>query len=221
MERVFLFLPSMLVIALIGLLARFYARSQLKKFGNNVNNLEWMRKNKFAFEMKFGSPLLYICAPTIEELLFRAPLIILFSSVTSHAVLGITASAVLFGLMHIFNKKVKLPQILSESNECSQEKLTVSELVAKIEKRDKKRIFYLNIIAVCATTILGLLAGYFGVYYQSIWVAVGIHAAWNMFVPPLLIIVCFFYEALRRTISDFISEYRLKNSRKKYLQSSR
>lgn len=81
-ERIELFAPSLLVVSTIALFCYFYPEIVPKHF-----------------KLVLFTDLL-IFAPTADELLFRAPLLILFSQLSPSAWGGIIALALGYGLLH-------------------------------------------------------------------------------------------------------------------------
>ncbi|GEM_PF-6607109 len=57
-----------------------------------------------------------IFAPTAEELIFRAPLVIAFGTLSLFAWMGIAVSSVAFGAIHWFGKKISRLEVLSEKD---------------------------------------------------------------------------------------------------------
>lgn len=111
-----------------------------------------------------------------EELIFRAPLVVLFTSMTTSAFTGVVVSTALFSLMHVRASLGFLVQFLHSPT-----------LKFKIKNRDR-------IIAGMATAILGWICGYCAIRSQSLWVPTVIHIAWNLVVPTLLMLIMLFAE---------------------------
>lgn len=192
MERIFMFLPSILVIAGIAGISFFYVKWIIKRYGDDYNSVEWHQQNKWKVTWTVGTPIMNVWAPTIEELIFRAPLIIAFSTLSSFAWYGILASSVLFSLTHWFGKKIGMPEILSAQEENENESDNLESEVERLHQKNSKDILIRRVLNVILTLPLGILAGYYGIKYQSVWLSIGIHSAWNLIMPfvvTLLIIL--------------------------------
>lgn len=155
MERVLMFLPSILIIGSIaGATSVYIKRVTEPRFGDDIKSVNW-KQNKWK-DWLLIQPILIIWAPTAEELLFRAPLIIAFDAMSPFAWYGIFISSALFSLVHWLER----------------------------EKRDIRK----KILNVVSTFLLSILAGYFGIKYQSIWLSVGIHAMCNL-IPTMFFLL--------------------------------
>lgn len=85
MERIYAFLPSVLVIAGIAVATFLYMRWAIKRFGDNFKSVEWQEKNQWKVVWTVGIPRDNILSPALEELIFRAPLIIAFGAMSPFA----------------------------------------------------------------------------------------------------------------------------------------
>lgn len=170
MTRILDFLPSIVTIAWIAGVARFFVQRNAAQYGDNFNDPEWLEKNAIAYFRSVGIPTISILGPCVEELIFRAPLILYFDEMTTEAWYGIWVSAGFFAAAHAFGSE-------------------------RSTEKPRRRILHF------VTRIpSGLLFGYAGVRLQSIWVAVALHATWNVAVlvaavlAPLLAslgVICF------------------------------
>lgn len=196
MNRICTFIPSVLVIACIAGATFLYVKWVIKRFGDNFKSVEWHKKNQWKVIWTVGMPLTNVWAPAIEELIFRAPLIIAFGAMSSVAWYGVFASSTLFALMHWFGKKIWLLEILSaRKNDDHKSDDVVAEIERLHREAGKKRILVKKVLHVVFTLPLGILAGYYGIKYQSIWVAFGIHLVWNLVMPvmfPILMLLSMF-----------------------------
>ena len=186
MERIYAFLPSVLVIACIAGATFLYSKWVVKRFGDNFKSVEWHKKNQWKVIWTVGIPLTNVWAPAVEELIFRAPLIIAFSAVSSIAWYGVFASSGLFALSHWFGKKIWMPEILSARENGNHKSDDVVAEVNRLNAEEGKMIMVRKVLHVVFTLPLGILAGYYGIKYQSIWVAFGIHSVWNLIMPVVL-----------------------------------
>lgn len=174
MERIYLFLPSLVAIATIAGLAWLYVHTQQRRFGKeNLRDPTWLLANHQHVQKKLGVAVLLVWAPAAEELLFRAPLIIGFGSMSEpYAWEGLILSTIAFVLIHHM-------RIAPAQSEClaawKKGEMPVSPPVA----------WHRRLAITFFTGCMSMLAGYYGVEYQSVWVSVGIHALWNLVVPTL------------------------------------
>ena len=167
-----------------------YLRWVIKRFGDNFKSVEWHKKNQLKVAWTVGTPLINVWAPAVEELIFRAPLIIVFGAMSSAAWYGIFVSSGLFALSHWFGKKIWMPEIISARENGNYESDDVTTEVNRLSAEGGKMIMARKALHVVFTLPLGILAGYYGIKYQSVWVAFGIHSAWNLVMPvvfPILL----------------------------------
>lgn len=186
MERIYTFLPSILVIACIAGATRLYVKWVLKRFGDNFKSVEWHKKNEWKVIWMVGTPMTNVWAPAVEELIFRAPLIVGFGAMSSVAWYGVFASSGLFALTHWFGKKIWMPEIISAQENGDHKSDDVTAEIDRLHQEAGKRILVQRIVHVALTLPLGILSGYYGIKYQSIWVAFGIHSVWNLVTPLIL-----------------------------------
>lgn len=187
MERIYALLPSILVLACIAGATLLYLKWVIKHFGeNNIKSVEWNKKNEWRIVWTVTMPLISVWAPAFEEIIFRAPLIIAFSAVSSVAWYGIFASSGLFAIGHWFEKKIWMPEILSARENGEHKSDDVVAEINRLYQEKRKMILVRKVLHVIFTLPLGILAGYYGIKYQSIWVAFGIHSVWNLIMPVVL-----------------------------------
>ena len=187
MERIYAFLPSILAIiciVCIGVVA--HARIVNRLGIGNLNSVEWWMKNQRKVRWITYVPLVCVAGPAFEELIFRAPFIIAFSAVSSAAWYAIFISSVIFSLTHWFGDKINMREIISarENGEHKSDYVDAEKKRIYAEQR-KKTILTRKTLHVVLTLPVGILAAYYGIKYQSIWVAFGIHSAWNLIVAPI------------------------------------
>ena len=186
MERIYAFLPSVLVIACIAGVTLLYMKWIIKRFGDNFKSVEWHKKNKWRVIWTVGIPLINVWAPAVEELIFRAPLIIAFGAMSSVAWYGVFASSGLFALSHWLGKKILMPDILSARENGNHKTDDVEAEANRLHTEEGKMIMVRKVLHVVFALPLGILAGYYGIKYQSVWVAFGIHSVWNLVMPAVL-----------------------------------
>lgn len=192
MERIYAFLPSVLAIACIAGGTLLYVKWIIKRFGDNFKSIEWHQKNKWKVIWTVGTPLENIFAPAAEELIFRAPLIIAFDVMSSMAWYGVLLSSGLFASMHWFGQKIKIWEILSAKENGDHMSDDVTAESDRLYTEEGTMIMVRKALHVIFTLPLGILAGYYGIKYQSVWVAFGIHVAWNLVMPivlPILVLL--------------------------------
>ncbi len=192
MERIYVFLPSIVIIACIAGATRLYLKLKIKSFGDNFKSVKWHEKNKWKVIWTVGTPSTNIWAPAVEELIFRAPLIIAFSAMSSFAWYGVLTSSGLFALLHWFGKKIWMTDILSARKNNEHKTDGVMAEMNRLHQDQGKAIMIRKVLHVVLALPVGILAGYYGIKYQSIWVSFGIHFVWNIIMPmvfPLLLLL--------------------------------
>lgn len=189
-ERISYFLPSILIILAIALATFVYFKLINKRLDLKSRNLEWYRQNRWKVSFLVGIPAINVLAPTAEELIFRAPIIVIFSSLTCGAWVGIIVSAVIFAITHWWGNKFSFKEINEAAKGESQAQADdLTTAIKHLEESKAKELKIRRLLHVGVTFILGILFGYFGIKYQSIWLCVGIHAAWNLVMPIVALIV--------------------------------
>lgn len=206
MERVLHFLPSLLIVSGVSLFMIFYHGVLLPRWlgkentKNEVWMKEWRRKNKLKSFFMISAPLLYVYAPFFEELIFRAPIIIAFPIISDYAWLGIIISSIAFAITH--SSKKYAVKIADESLYGSPKAIVDYSRESLIKKVRVVRLF--------SSFISGTLAGYFGIAYQSLYVSVGVHMAWNLLIPeiviPTLFLLAGFLPAVARLLKRKLKE---------------
>lgn len=119
-----------------------------------------------------GQMQILLLAPLREELLFRAPLLLL-PALSYLSVVLVLCSAAIFSYIHWNGHLVFVRE----------------KLLSWAEDRAAKTEKWHRITSVCFTFVLGLICGLAVVYTQSIWVAILIHMLWNYLIPRLLTLV--------------------------------
>ena len=126
-----------------------------------------------------------------------------FGAISSEAWRGIYAAGAAFALTHWFGKKIPFVEVLSaqKNGDCESDDLK-SEINRISQKLGKKTIMARKAFHVVTSSPLGILTGYYGIKHQSVWVAVGIHSAWNLVMPiivPITIQLLIFFGTLAIT----------------------
>jgi len=215
-ERINQFLPTVIILLSISMFLFLYLQILLRRaWKDKLKNVEWVTKNKWRVVLFAGVPFENIWAPVFEELLFRAPIIIAFGALSGYAWLGIGASAVLFSAIHYFGKHIYFLDVLEKSGNGNNDTNNMAEMVSNLQKEKQGEMKFRKPAAIVATLILGIVAGYFGIKYQSIYVSVGIDAAWNLFMPIFIWIVILLSLALYWKVGD-TWRYKLRRRRSIY-----
>lgn len=191
-ERLRFFLPSMIVLGIIALVTRIYIAILYKRMGEKLKSIEWLKDNEKKALLLVALPLQVLWAPSFEELVFRAPLIVIFPAISSKAWIGIWISSILFVFIHWFNKPLSLIELYrKKENGLTETDDFETEAKRYMESLGKKKTI-LRLAKIPVMLVLGIVTAYFGIKYQSIWLSVGIHVVWNQVMPlitQLLVIV--------------------------------
>jgi membrane protease YdiL (CAAX protease family) len=168
---------ALLCGALIGFLClRIVSRKGREKF----NDVDWCRQNKWKLVFFCAVPMIGAIAPVIEETLFRAPLIILFSALMPAAWATIVLSSLLFSVLHVGGlPPYLLGQKVFENEKSAGKKVAEATEGAGAENRGM--VIGYRITRTIFAFSLGLVAGWLGVKYQSIYPCLIVHAGWNLF----------------------------------------
>jgi membrane protease YdiL (CAAX protease family) len=129
-------------------------------------------KTSLVFFLLFMGFITVIAGPLLEELLYRAGLIIFFKELTFWSWLFIVFSGIAFGKLHKQGSGISLmfEAIRPE---------TSAFFSSKAAQRGR----------VITTSILGILCGYVVVKYQSLYFGVIVHALWNLISFTVLFIL--------------------------------
>lgn len=181
-----------------------------------MKSIEWYKENEWKVECLLGIPTINIFAPILEELIFRTPLIILFSNINSSAWIGIFVSALAFASIHYFGNQIKLFEVLA-AKESGQIKTDNSlEGITETEKIQAQQMKIRRLSHVVCTFPLGILTGYYGIKYQSIWLSVGIHSAWNLLMPIFLLLLMILVSCAYSSVADAWDRFQWKHRRRPY-----
>ncbi len=185
MNRIYALLPSVIILACIAGGTFVYIRLALRHFGNNLRSVEWLKKNQWKTTLFVAIPIVYLQAPALEELIFRGPLVLAFSELSRSAWYWILLSAGLFASTHWFGDKIGMPEILSEQGDPDHTD-DVEQEVKRLTQKNGRLVKKQKLVNVILAFPAGLVFGYFGIKYQSLWLSFGIHATWNIVMPNLL-----------------------------------
>lgn len=100
LERIFDFMPSLIVMIFILILIRVINWLSNRLYGAKSKDFDWSFEH--FFKMFWLTKGIRTCAraPVLEEMLYRLPIIILFPKLTIYACIGIVISSVLFAVAH-------------------------------------------------------------------------------------------------------------------------
>lgn len=157
MDRIYTFLPSVLILAGVAGAIIIYLKLIGKRLGDNFTSDGWRKNNEWKI-LFIAMSLQNVSAPALSEIVFRAPLIIAFNEVSLAAWDWIFVSSFFFLLVRLL-------------------------LGRKLWTEQEINIVAREVLTIASTLPLGILTGYYGIKYQSIWVAFGIHSVWNFFIP--------------------------------------
>ncbi|MBI2064526.1 MAG: CPBP family intramembrane metalloprotease [Candidatus Yanofskybacteria bacterium] len=188
-ERFFQFLPSMAVLASIAIVTLIYRRLVSRRFRERMKSIKWCKENQWKIIWLIVVPFYCVRAPFAEELIFRAPLIVIFSDLSGNAWLGIWISGLLFSSVHCFGDKINLCHVLLAKDGGEAKTDSLETRIADIKKKQAKRLKIIKLIHPISVLPLGILSGYYGIKYQSIWASVGVHFIWNLIVPFIIVLL--------------------------------
>jgi membrane protease YdiL (CAAX protease family) len=181
-----MFLPSLSIIAGITACAFALFHHLNRKYGKQSGSVAW-QKEHLGFLALVGILNNFIIAPFFEELLFRAPLLLLFPSLAGKAWLGILFSAVAFSLIHWPKSKEKFAVIIYRANEKNpSDSDDFSVNIEKTADKHRGKIRFFCILQCILAFVAGILYGYLAISFQSLWPSIGAHIVWNLVVPFVL-----------------------------------
>ncbi|MBM3272562.1 CPBP family intramembrane metalloprotease [Candidatus Kaiserbacteria bacterium] len=154
-DRIYAFTPSMLGVFVVGTASYLWYLKRRTSFHNRSDRL-----NNWRHVLAQFSVVGVLAAPCIEELLFRAPLAILYTELNASAWLAIVQLAVIFSTWHLNVTHSFLFRELPATNRILLQ----------------RKIVYLSTVG-----LLGLCLGYVAVRYQSLLAPVMLHMSWNIF----------------------------------------
>lgn len=92
----------------------------------------------------------------------------------------------------------------------------IDDVVAEIDRlhqKHRKEIVIRKALHVVCTLLLGILLGYYGIKYQSVWVAFGIHTAWNLIMPFVVLLLILMGVLAEHSISSLWDRVRWRRRR--------
>ncbi len=203
MQLLLRLLPSIVTLALIGLVGHFYSLVVNKRYKERFNSIEWLETHSWMPGVIIAAPAQYLFGPAVEELVFRLPTIVLADNFPSYKWYFIGVTTLVFSICHWHGTKIDLDELLSINfrREKKLDNLTELIKVVEIEKRDL--VIKRKILRVLVACVSGFVFTYFGVAYQSLWLSFILHSMWNLFMPLLVIVFAIVFLALLRLLSKF------------------
>lgn len=153
-ERLVSILPTLALVLAVGAAVVWWYHTRPK----TSQNLEERLQNIRSELSKFGL-VAVVAAPCFEEVIFRAPLIVGFSTLTATAWLMVCQVGLLFGYTHVTVMHSRLYQDLPSS----MRSLVVS------------RLYHVGV-----TGVLGVVLGYLAIQFQSLLLVIAAHVVWNI-----------------------------------------
>lgn len=205
-EKLLVFRWSFLVVFGIFVICRIYIGVVSKIYKNEIKSIEWIKANSFKYYFLFGFPTLLIIAPTLEELIFRAPLLLFFDGLSPSSIIFAVIISLSFGATHWHSPFSDGMQLL--------DKAETDDLVAEAAKVRAAEPRYNKIFRVFFTSSIGLYLSYLALSSQSIWPSLIFHSAWNFLWPLIgpLVMALLFYSVLY--VYDFVDSLLRKLHRK-------
>lgn len=217
--KFWLFCPQIVVLLCIGLVGYLIVKLIYWKIGKDkYNDQEWVQNNKKKAVIPYFLIIL-ICAPALEEVVFRLPLIIFFDSLSSLSWIFIVLSSALFSFYH--NKNALIYAVSRKRSKVYKENktnLSPEEAEQSLDHDEKKEMKFQKYFIHVSTFLMGVIAAYFGIKYQSLYLTALIHFIWNFFMGTgifslilvLLISVLLYIVFLPKMIFDKWECYRYK-----------
>lgn len=157
-QRALGLLPSICSAIVVLFAIRLYSYVVAKYFNYLVSDEAWQKENRLKVFALLFVPAVHFRAPLYEELIFRGPLVVLFSELATTAWICIVVSGVWFAVLHL-------------------------------------RVG--GVWHVVITIPLGLISGYCGIRFQSIWASIACHFVWNVLTSLLYFVIIPLYIAAR------------------------
>ena len=185
MERIGHFLFSLLLLGSITAALWIYQIVMRRRWKKKLDSIAWLKENRWKAFWRLSGPEIHLLLPFREELIFRAPLIVAFGSLSPHAWIAVLLAAAVVAAFHSRGNQLTLSEVLSEHEKRHLETDSLKEAISFLKEAKKKEIRIRRLSQPLHILPLGILTGYYGIQYQSIWVAVGIHVSWNLLFPIL------------------------------------
>ena len=211
-EKLGNFLSSIIIVLCVAVICFAYLKLFCRKHKEKLNSVSWVKENPWRIFVFLGVPVNYVWTPFVEEFVFRMPLIVIFDTLSVQAWLAIIFSGAIFAVANtkyfLVPKKIFGKQDGGESD-TDDFVLTASQIDKEKEEDEDKAEKTTQIIRVLLSFVLGLLAGYLGIKYQSIWLAIGIHLAFNILTPIVVLLALLIVSGMSCVIYIIGSQIRL------------
>lgn len=190
MERLAEFTPAILLMLFIAVATMAFTKYLTKKvWANKYKSVAWHAENKTKVKWIIGVLMPYVWAPTAEELVFRVALVVIFPTMTSTAWIWIIVMSILFGAVHWFGKHVPISALIEAREKGEHKSDVVKEETLRIYNQRKTFFHSIKAIHTILPTICGAFIAYMGITHQSIWLMSGLHLAWNLLAPVVVILI--------------------------------
>jgi hypothetical protein len=201
MERIQIFLPSILSLIIIAGASLTHMIWFIRNHADNYKSEEWVQQNLWkALSITISEEL---CTIAGGGLFIFLPLIIFFSKMTSVVLLWVAISAGLYTFLVYYLKMVILPRRIT-SPATSKTKLSVGWIVV-------------NLFIWMMALLFSFLAGYYGILYQSVWIAIFfLFVMNNLALVPLFLCVMYMICFIQiEKISWFMYKRRMMSQQEK------
>ena len=184
-------LPALIIAITISLIIFSLISAYTLKIGRfNLNSISWLKQNKRRTSLFVAFPALLIMVPMTEEIVFRAPLIVLFKEEGTIAWITIAVSAIVFASMHSIDGFFTRRVVATPADQLRSDNLAYEVEKLRTKTSNSKRLQALRVCQFASMTAFGVITGFIAVSQQSLWMVIIIHSIWNLFtmtVLPLLV----------------------------------
>ena len=177
---------SILEVMCLVLLSFAYIKKTQKKYGEKLDSVQWNAEH-IGTRMKLDTVTVSICSPAVEELIFRAPLIIMFHALSSEAWYGIIILSILFSVLHLPKlKNTSIYVVLAEWKKGTLLSDSVNQESTRLLSEQKRSTNKDKTVQLLVAFCLGVIFSLIGIVYQSLWLCVIVHIIWNLVGAELL-----------------------------------
>lgn len=171
---------SVLQVMCLLLISFAYIKKTEWKHRERLDSAKWNAEHIIA-RMKLDTVTVSICSPAVEELIFRAPVIIMFSSLSSNAWYAVMISSVLFSLVHLPKlRSVSIYVILGMWNKGTLQSDSVKQESARLMSEQNGVKTKDKAVQLLVAFFLGVIFSCIGIIFQDLWLCVIIHIVWNL-----------------------------------------
>jgi membrane protease YdiL (CAAX protease family) len=155
-----------------------------------LNDYQWVKKNKLRTYLLFYFPTATLIAPCLEEIVFRAPLILGFELWGPSAWSWVAVSSAIFGLWHLTGAHPGVAASALEEGVLDENGEEINDLERRVAIKEvefgRAEMIVLKGSRAVVTGLLGAYFAYLAISHQSLYVAIGAHALWNAIGQPLV-----------------------------------